>query len=388
MLPLSGVTILDFSRLLPGPWASQILADSGARVIKIEQPEEGDYSRGNPPFFDKESVYFHSINRNKESLCLDLKSEEGRAIVSRLIAKADVIIENFRVGVAEKLGIDYARAKQLREDIIYCSITGFGRGNPYEKVGAHDLNIQGLMGSLSFHEPSFLAADYASASYACIAILIALLNRSTHKKGCFLDIGMYDSLFTMQNMSLASELARMARFSGEPKLEVWGGNPRYAIYRTKDEKGVTISLLEKKAWELFCQEIGRSDLYDPDESAEDRHSTHGEKGEKYREAIATYCIAHTRDQIIERMHPLGIPVFPIYSPKEAVHSPLVEWRKMIQFKGGLPQIENPLSRADLTRPQPTPPPCLGQHNAEILEALGYAPSEIVDLYNKKIVFKY
>lgn len=391
MLPLSNVVVLDFSRLLPGPWASQILADSGATIIKIEQPEEGDSSRANPPFFENESVYFHETNRNKKSLCLNLKSPEGKEIIHKLLKSADVVIENFRVGVAEKLGISYQDAIKIKPDLIYCSITGFGRGNPYEKVGAHDLNIQGLVGSLGLHEhpkePTFLAVDYASAAYACISILIAILHRFRTKQGCFLDISMYDSLFTMQSMLLASDLAKLAGCSGEPKLEVWGDKPRYAIYKTKDQKAVSISLLEKNGWQLFCQEIGKEELFDPEESSENRHSTHGKKGEIYRKAIADFCLSHNRDDIIARMHKLGIAIFPIYTAEEAVSSPLAKWRHMIEFTNGLPHIANPLQKTPLVGKEHKRPPAIGEHNEEILKKIGYSPEEIAEFTHKKVLYE-
>jgi CoA:oxalate CoA-transferase len=388
-LPLSGLCILDFTRLLPGPWCTQLLADAGATVIKIEHPDEGDPSRHNPPFVQDQSLYFHGLNRNKHSLTLNLQSDQARSIAYDLFAKADIVIENFRGGVTEKLKIDYLTAKQHNERLIYCSITGFGKQNPNEKMGAHDINVQGLTGCLNrngtLHHPSFLAADFSSATYASIAILLALLQRAKTQQGCYLDISMFDSLFTMQNLSLASQLASLSNSTPQPNIEVWGGNPRYALYRTKDDQAVSVSLLEKKFWKIFCEEIQRLDLYDPEESAQDMHTSFGPRGKLYRDAIEQYCKAHNRDAITQRMLQLGMHIFPVYSPEEAVRSPFVQYRNLIESPNGIPTIANPLWKSLLSPKNASPPPSLGSHSETLLAQLGYSAEKIHSLKAAKVI---
>lgn len=387
-LPLSGICILDFTRLLPGPWCTQLLADAGATVIKIEHPDEGDPSRHNPPFVQDQSLYFHGLNRNKHSFTLNLQSPEAHAIVCDLFAKADIVIENFRGGVTEKLKIDYPAAKQYNERLIYCSLTGFGKQNPHEKMGAHDINIQGLTGCLNrngtLHHPSFLAADFSSATYACIAILLALLHRAQTGQGSFLDISMFDSLFTMQNLSLASQLASLANSTPQPNIEVWGDNPRYALYRTKDDQAVSVSLLEKKFWKIFCEEIQRPDLYDPEESAQDMHTSFGPRGKLYREAIEHHCRAHNRDDLTRRMLQLGVHIFPVYSPEEAIRSPFVQCRDLIERPNGIPTIANSLKTL-LASKKASPPPTLGSHSETLLTQLGYSAERIESLKTAKVI---
>jgi len=280
-LPLSGAKVFDFSRLLPGPWCAQVLGDMGADVIKVEQPEIGDYSRFNPPRYREGSVYFNSVNRNKRSIALDLANDADRDVGMRLLADADIVIESFRPGVSEKLGIDYRSIVSINPKVIYCSVSGFGCEGDLSRLPGHDLSIQGITGQLGLVQsdsappmPNFQAADYAGATYAVIAILGAYIRRMVSGEGTHLDIALYDSLMSLSNIALASAMARLAGHSGTPALEVWGGNPRYSTYRTRDGKAVTVALLEARTWHRFCEFVGRADLI-YDESLADRHSTQG-----------------------------------------------------------------------------------------------------------------
>ena len=184
-LPYAGVRIVDFSRLLPGAWCSQFLADCGADVIKLEHPVGGDYARHNPPTYRHTGVYFNSVNRNKRSVALDLRNPQSRPVVRRLLESADVVLESFRPGVPERLGIDYATARACNERVIYCSLTGFGQDGPLAEHAGHDLNIQGMTGLMTLglepgqlpRPPGFMAADYAGATVACMGIMMGLAAR-------------------------------------------------------------------------------------------------------------------------------------------------------------------------------------------------------------------
>jgi len=375
-LPLEGARVVDLSRLLPGPWCSQTLGDLGADVIKIEQPEIGDYGRFNPPQYREGGVYFNSVNRNKRSITLDLKREEDRCVALDLLRDADIVVESYRPGVTEKLGIDYSSLAKINPGVIYCSVTGFGCDGEFAQVPGHDLSIQGAAGILNPGGmqgtpamPGFQAADYAGATYATIAVLSAYIQRLKTGRGKHLDVALYDSLVVLSNIALASALARTAGFSGKPELEVWGSNPRYAIYPTRDGKAVTVCLLETRTWERFCRFIGRADLI-YEETHADRHTSHGDRAEVYRKAIAELCLADDRDALVVRMVKADIPICPAYSPDEALASPEAKGRGLVRMiehpvEGPIPQIFDPLMRAGLADPQRRLAPRLGEHHDEV-----------------------
>ena len=364
-LPLAGIRVADFSRLLPGPWCTQLLGDLGAEIVKVERPE-GDPSRHNPPLYRETSAYFCGVNGNKTSLALDLSRPEDLAEAHRLIASADVLVESFAVGGAKKLGIDWETARGLKPDLIYCSITGFGQTGPLAHIAGHDLAIQAMTGILGVGPdavPAFQAADYAAGAMAVIAILGALRRRDQAGEGGYLDIAMFDSLFGMGNIALASGMSRRAGGTGLPAMEVWGGNPRYAIYPTRDGKRVAVCLLEAKIWRAFCQAIERPDLI-VDEDPSTRLSGHAEHSERFREAISAFCLAHDRDEIGARMIALGLPVMPVLGPDDAVSSDNVEARGLIQTivhptEGPTLAIGSGLERTGLVRPQRSPAPTIG-----------------------------
>ncbi|WP_456389663.1 CaiB/BaiF CoA transferase family protein [Profundibacter sp.] len=397
-LPLSNVLIADFSRLLPGPWSTQLLSDLGATVIKIERPGSGDMSRANAPHFKTRSVYFNSVNGGKHSVTLDLSSSEGRAIAHKLIAQSDVVVESFRPGVAKNLDIDYTKAKELNAGIVYCSITGFGQTGPLSHISGHDLVIQALSGfaGLSAQDdkapdvPGFQAADYAGATMAVIGILGALIKRKNTGEGSNLDVAMFDSLFAMCNISQTASMARKVGNTGTPAIEVWGGNPRYATYLTADNKAVAVALLEKRLWVNFCTAIDREDLIDHDERLEDRHSDHGGKAAEYRAAIADCCRAKNRDELIDEMTRHGVPMCPIYSPDEALNSENVAGRGLIEHashpeEGDIPQIVNPLALSGLARRHRPHAPDVGDANNEVLNALGFDADAIENLIKNGVI---
>ena len=379
-LPLDGVRIIDFSRLLPGPWCTQMLADMGAEVIKVEQPGIGDLGRHNPPRYKDTSVYFNSVNGGKRSIALDLSGEEGRTRVHDLIREADVVIESFRKGVPARLGIDYDSANWTRPEIIYCSITGFGQTGPLAPIPGHDLAIQAVSGVMGIAPrqaqeapamPGFQAADYAAACYGVMGILGALLRRRTTGRGCYIDLSMFDSLFSMTNLVSSAAMARAAGGDGQPAIEIWGKNPRYATYVTRDGGAVAVSLLEARAWAAFCQLIGRPDLVAGDEGPEDRLSAHPEQAERYRRAIADVCLAHNRDELVRWMTDNDVPVLPVHTPDEAIRCDHVQARDLLRWTehptdGRIPMLANPLVRAGLAEPGGRrPAPALDQDREEI-----------------------
>lgn len=248
MKPLKGVIVLDLSRLLPGGYASLLLAEMGARVIKIEQPGLGDYYRAvpNQPALLGDQV--DVINQGKESLGLDLKSSEGRRVFERLVRKADVVLESFRPGVLAKLGFGFPRLKKLRSSLILCSITGFGQKGPSAALAGHDLNFLGLSGLLSrirdrdgrFIIPDFQVVDLSAGYEASMKIAAALFERIKKRKGVHIDVSMKGA---------AVSLSRL--YSGPSPLA--GSLPCYGAYETSDGHGMTIAALEPKFWSKFCR---------------------------------------------------------------------------------------------------------------------------------------
>ncbi len=378
-LPLTGIRVVDFTRLLPGPWCTQMLADMGAEFQKIDAPEHGAPSRHNPPRQRAQTAYFASVNQNKRSAALDLRRPEGAEAARRLIARADIVIESFAVGVASRLGIDYANARLLKPGLIYCSVTGFGQDGPLAQSPGHDLVVQACCGVLGVADtgamPAFQAADYAGAAFAVIGILGALHRLRATGEGAHIDIAMHDSLLAMGEIVLSGALARAGGTTGTPTMEVWGGNPRYAIYPTSDQRHVAVSLLEPRLWARFCSAIGRNDLVFDDEMPEHRHSDHGERAARFREGIAGYCAHHTAAEIEQAMRATDIPVCAVATPDEALGSDHARSRGMVYadhdpHDGAVVRIGNPLSRSGLAATRRQPPPLLGEHTAEILAEIG------------------
>ena len=252
----------------------------------------GDNARHAQPRYEtaqgSESVYFCNVNRNKRSVALDLKHPAGVQALRDLAREADVVVENFRPGVADRLGIGYEALRAVRPTIIYCALSGYGQGGPLAGMAGHDLNIAGMSGLLQRSSdeapamPTMLMGDYAGAVMVVIGILSAIVDRERHGRGAFLDVAMLDALVSFTSISMTGPFARRVDPAHAGVLEGFGGNPRYAIYRTRDGRYVTASLLEKKYWDAFCTLVGREDLINPDETEADRLSAHGARGPLYR----------------------------------------------------------------------------------------------------------
>ena len=263
MQPLTGVLVLDFTTLLPGPLASLMLAEAGAEVIKIERPG-GEDMRRFPPSFDGESAVFALLNRGKKLLTLDLKSKADREKLMPLLRRADVLMEQFRPGVMARLGLGYDDVRALNARLIYCSISGYGQSGPRVNEAGHDINYIGNTGVLDLQPgpieapvvPPMLAADIAGGSFpAVINILLALRARDQSGRGCHLDIAMTDAMFTFAWYALALGAAT-GRFPKSGELSLVGGSPRYQLYPTKDGKLVACGALEQKFWQAFTAAIG------------------------------------------------------------------------------------------------------------------------------------
>ena len=263
MQPLSGLLVVDFTTLLPGPLATLMLAEVGAEVIKIEQPG-GENARRFPPMIDGESAAFVMLNRGKASMSLDLKNEADRAKLTQLIMRADILVEQFRPGVMARLGLGYEDARALNPRVIYCSISGYGQSGPRVHEAGHDINYIGNTGLLDLQPgpsdhpviPPMLAADIAGGSFpAVINILLALRARDQSGQGCHIDIAMTDAMFTFTWAALALGVATN-RFPAPGEMWLVGGSPRYQIYPAKDGKLIACGAIEQKFWLAFAKAIG------------------------------------------------------------------------------------------------------------------------------------
>jgi crotonobetainyl-CoA:carnitine CoA-transferase CaiB-like acyl-CoA transferase len=277
MQPLEGIRVLDFSTLLPGPLATLILAEAGAEVIKIERPGRGDEMRSYTPTFGADSVNFALLNRGKRSIAIDLKDARAVETLTPLIESADVVVEQFRPGVMDRLGLGYESLRAINPRIVYCAITGYGQHGPKADVAAHDLNYVAESGMLSLTKgadgapvlPAALVADIAGGTYpALVNILLALRQRDRTGLGCKLDIAMADNLFTLMYWGIGNGLASGAWPQPGGDL-VTGGSPRYNIYRTRDARFLAAAPLEDKFWARFCAllevpEALRDDERDPE----------------------------------------------------------------------------------------------------------------------------
>jgi len=275
MQPLSGLLVLDFTTLLPGPLASLMLAEAGAEVLKIERPG-GEDARHFPPTFDGESAPFAMLNRGKKSLTLDLKKGADREKLMPLIKRADILLEQFRPGVMARLGLGYDAVRAINPRLIYCSISGYGQSGPRVDEAGHDINYIGNTGLLDLQPgpadapmvPPMLVADIAGGSFpAVINILLALRARDQSGQGCRLDIAMTDAMFTFGWAALALGAAT-GKFPKPGEHWLVGGSPRYQIYPAKDGKLVACGALEQKFWLAFSEAIGLpaefvNDLRDP-----------------------------------------------------------------------------------------------------------------------------
>lgn len=264
MRPLKDLLVLDFSTLLPGPMATLLLAEAGAEVYKVERPGTGDEMRSYEPSWGRDSVNFALLNRGKKSLALDLKNPDDRDRLAPLIAKADVLVEQFRPGVMKRLGLDYETVSAANPRIIYCSITGYGQTGPKANVAGHDLNYIGDAGLLALSMgpqdrpvvPPALIADIAGGAYpAVMNILLALEERRQTGRGKCIDIAMSDNLFPFLYWAMGQGVGA-GQWPGNGTDLVTGGTARYRLYATKDGRAVAAAPIEQKFWENFCELIG------------------------------------------------------------------------------------------------------------------------------------
>ena len=374
--PLAGIRILDLTRLLPGPVTTLHLADLGAEVIKIEDPQVGDYARtlgtGQGEENGQSSAYFRMINRNKQGFRLDLKKPEGVEVFMRLAREADVIIESFRPGVMAKLGIGYAAIAAVNPKIAYCSISGYGQDGPYKDLAGHDINYLGYAGVLDQIGsaggnpaiPNFQIADLlGGAMTAAMGILAAVIEAQRTGQGRYIDVSMTESVlahtyFSMLRLNDAGQSAPR----GTDLLS--GGLPCYATYRCADGKHMAVGALEGKFWKTACEVLGHPDWLK-------RQWDAGLRGE-----LAELFATRPRDEWASLFAAVDCCITPILSPEEALANEQILARKMVVQEDGLTQFAPPLKMSGFEFSIRQAAPKSGEHNAAILAAAGYSTTEI------------
>lgn len=387
--PLAGCLVLDLSQFLAGPFCTQVLADLGARVVKIEPPA-GDVTREFPPYFvNGTSAYFLSANRNKHSVVIDLKKPQGVEIFLRLCATADIVIENFRPGVMDRLGIGYETLVRVNPAIVMCSITGFGADGPYAARPAYDMIVQAMSGVMSLTgEPGRMPVrtgvpigDLAAGMFAATGTVAALFEARTKGAGSHVDISMLDGL-----VSLLSYLAAYYLVSGDVPGPQGRGHvsiPTYRAFRGSDGVDFVVTANTEDMWRRMCDAIGRPELADEDRfrTNQDRYANRGELSPILENAFAA-CPA---DHWIELLRDAAVPVSPINTVEAALCDPQVIHRRMVvTMRDGddqeLSLPGNPIKFTNRAEEPPRWPPGLGEHTTQVLaELLGLTPAEIADL---------
>jgi crotonobetainyl-CoA:carnitine CoA-transferase CaiB-like acyl-CoA transferase len=377
--PLEGIRILDLSTQVPGPYCSMLLADLGAEVIKIENPDGGDQSRLLP-------FLFNSINRNKKSISLNLKSSGAKEIFYRMAEKADVILEGFRPGVCKKLKIDYEAIKEINPQIIYCSITGYGQDGPYMDKPGHDINYLGYSGLLSLESdlntyskmPGIPLADLAGSMFAAVSILTALIHRGKTGFGQYIDVSMTASVFSLMSASITAGFQGQ---NGSESLYI----PHYGLFKTRDEKFITLGIVhEEHFWKKLCSVIDMGDLAGLD------IFNRIEKREAIITLLKNSFLTRNLGEWITILNDADIPCGPVYTIEESYSDPQIAHRNSVfemnhPSEGKIKLRAFPVIFSESITKKDTPPPVPGMHTSEILHGLGYTEEEISKLTKEKIV---
>ncbi|MEH6649732.1 MAG: CaiB/BaiF CoA-transferase family protein [Motiliproteus sp.] len=386
---LSDIKVLDLSTLLPGPYASMMLADLGAQVLRVESPERIDLVREMAPKVGASSAAHQYLNRSKRSIALDLKQPEAINIVHQLVAEHDIVLEQFRPGVMDRLGLGYAALKAINPQLIYCSITGYGQSGPYRDRAGHDLNFLALAGVSSYSRRAgqpplplgIQVADVAGGSlHSVIGILAALHHRQRTGEGQMIDISMTDCAFALNGMSGANALA--GGVEPEAESEMLNGASFYDYYQTKDDRYFSVGSLEPKFFKGLCQQLGRPDLADigtrPSAQAELKQTlSEIFKNKSFAEWQAIFAVE-------------DICVEPVLSVSEAAKQPLMQQRDMVvevtdSVTGSQPQIGCPIKFSAYKPAYGHAGGEVGSHGNEVLQQLGLTETEIAALRASKVV---
>jgi crotonobetainyl-CoA:carnitine CoA-transferase CaiB-like acyl-CoA transferase len=382
-LPLEGIKVLDLSQAIAGPLAAQMLGDLGAEVIKIEKPD-GDETRAMvPPVWNEESVLYLSNNRNKRSIAVDLKKPEGIRIVERLAQNCDVIIENFRTGTAERLGIGYGKLSAINPRLVYLSISGFGRTGPEKNRGGYDIIVQAFGGLMSVTgeeggapvKVGTSVVDITTGLSGVIGVLAALMAREQTGRGQYVDCSLLDCQVMMLNYLATAYLA-----TGQTAKRLGSSHPSlfpYQAFTAKDQY-LVLGVANDSLWEKMCTALGWEDLLVPQYSTNKSRMAH--KDELYA-ILAGRLKEMTCQEVCEKLDRVGVPCSPIHTIDQVVQSPQVQERGMLAEVAHprIPGLKTPAFPVKFSTPMTTVerhPPMLGEHTDEILAEAGYTAEEI------------
>ncbi|MGQ3412524.1 CaiB/BaiF CoA transferase family protein [Natrinema sp. LN54] len=381
-MQLDSVRVLDLSHLLPGPYATQLLADAGADVVKVEAVDSGDGARRMPPMTDRGvGALFDGVNRGKRSVALDLKSGAGRRAFYRLVETADVVFEQFRPGVAERLEIGYETLREYNADLIYCSLSGYGQTGPDAERAGHDLNYVGVAGLLDMTRedesmapqlPGYQIGDLGGGLFAAFSIVGGLLSRELGRGGGeYIDVAMTDVVASFSQAVAYEALTGDDPRPGETALT--GRLPWYDVYETADGRYVTLAALEPKFWNAFCEEVGREDLVDAHGSEDPAEL------EAVREELTALFAERSRDAWLEALSDEAT-VGPVCTPAEALEHPQLEARGLIERPADAPpRVGFPAAGSAAPEDCDESVPAHGEHTDELLAAVGYDEDERADL---------
>ena len=397
MKPLAGIKVLDLSRVLAGPWCTQLLADLGAEVIKIERPGQGDDTRHWGPPWHREgesrvAAYFLSCNRGKKSAAIDFAQPEGAALVRKLAAEADVVVENFKVGGLEKFGLDAASLRAANPRLIYASITGFGQDGPYADRAGYDFIIQGMGGMMSITgvpdgEPGggplragVAVVDLFTGMYTCVAILSSLYAREKSGEGATIDMALFDTQLAM----LANQASNLL-VSGKDPPRQGNSHPNIVPYQPFDaaDQPIIIAVGNDRQFARLAAICGH-----PEWPADQRFATNAARVAHRAEIVA--LVSETIRQRpaadwLEQLEVAGIPAGPINRISQALSDVQAQHRQMVRNIAGVPLVGSPVRLNGERADSDLPPPQLGEHSEEVLAALGLAPDEVDRLRAAKVV---
>ncbi len=369
---LQRIKILDLSRYLPGGYATQLFADFGAEVIKVEDTNLGDFCRHEQPVINDISYYFSALGRNKKSISLNLKEHDARKAFYALVKDADVVIESFRPGTTKKLGIDYETLRAINSQIIYCSLSGYGQDDPRSQKPLHDINMQAQSGYLSLNggvKAPLHLCDLATAMVSAQSILIALLERNITHRGYYIDISMFDS-FIWWNSLIDSRWSFQNNTISEDSIAFPATCPYYNLYETKDGKKLAFGLIEEKFWDIFCTSSGCEEPLD---------KTSRESYEKVKEIVASKTMDEWQAWIDDK----DVCIAPVIDKTSAIEQILELEPHMMDYiadpRVGTTIQTNLPHAINLIRPHLqdfTPAPALGEQTREILHGVGYSDKAI------------
>jgi crotonobetainyl-CoA:carnitine CoA-transferase CaiB-like acyl-CoA transferase len=383
--PLDGIQVLDLSRLLPGGYATMMMADLGADVIKIEEPGKGDYVRWMPPFVGEVSSGHIALNRNKRSITLNLKTDQGRAAFTRLVGAADVLVESFRPGVMTRLGVGWEHLNKVNPRLIYCSISGYGQDGPRAEVAGHDIDYIGYSGILSLNGaeggppvvPGLQIGDLAGGGMAAvIAVLAALVRRGATGEGDHCDVSMTDGAFSWLSIH-AAQFQATGEVPQRALMPLSGAYPCYRVYPASDG-WLSVGALEPQFWAALCAALDREDLLD------DGFAT-GERRAEVISELETLFSSRSRAEWMESFGDRDVCVAPVNDLAEAFEDPQLRHRSMIVESevpgvGRWEHIGNPIKLSGAPgRVDRLPPPRIGEHTDEVLGSAGFSSQEIEDL---------